>query len=149
MSIIAVNQCCSGSLGHQSTTCLQGCNDPWFWSRFDPGELRKEVPVSTETFISLLQSTSTCWPHYILRKNPPAFTCAKQLSWICKRQEHTLVEIEKTTWFRNFKKGKQVLTGFQGKTTRDCCFHEVKSQVSPLSMSWCDEWQLIWMDIPA
>ena len=110
VSIIAVNQCCPGRLGHQSTTCLQGCNDLCVWSRFDAGELWKEVPVSTPT----------SWL-YILRKNPPAFACAKQLNWICKRAGTYPVWNQKATCFSNFEKRRQVWTGFQeGKTTRNC-----------------------------
>ena len=112
VSIIAVNQCCPGRLGHQSTTCLQGCNDLCVWSRFDAGELWKEVPVSTPT---------SSWL-YILRKNPPAFACAKQLNWICKRAGTYPVWNQKATCFSNFEKRRQVWTGFQGKTPRNCFY---------------------------
>lgn len=111
VSIIAVNQCCPGRLGHQSTTCLQGCNDLYFWSRFDAGELWKEVPVSTPT----------SWL-YTLRKNPPAFTCAKQLNWICKGAGAYPVWNQKATSFQQFQEKKASMDRFPRQNTLEIAF---------------------------
>lgn len=85
VSIIAVNQCCPGRLGHQSTTCLQGCNDLCVWSRFDAGEPKKGSASEYPNKLALhTAQESTC---FHLRE-------AVELNFV-KGREHTLFEIKK------------------------------------------------------